>query len=127
MFCLEFALAQPIKCSLHTGQPILHFGKAARSRALLYVVNSVVYYGCYTNLNHDKMEMSISTERYQFIGKGVLRDGIAIPHGAGQWTFKDGSTLTGDNVAFDGLPHGKGLSGEDEYFAGEPLNKKRKI
>lgn len=42
----------------------------------------------------------------------------AKPHGGGKWTFQDGSTLTGDAVAFDGVPHGKGKEGEASWFAG---------
>ncbi len=46
------------------------------------------------------------------------------PHGAGKWTFADGTTLTGDSVAFDGKPHGKGHPDEAEFFAGEPVHKR---
>jgi len=60
--------------------------------------------------------------------RGGFRAGL--PHGAGKWTFADGTTLTGENVAFQGVPHGKGgQEGEEEYFAGERLidAKRRKL
>ena len=44
-----------------------------------------------------------------------------IPHGKGKWTFIDGTTLTGNNVAFAGRPHGNGMIGEISYFAGQPI------
>ena len=37
-----------------------------------------------------------------------------IPHGAGCWTFPDGSTFSGDNVAYGGLPHGFGIWNHDK-------------
>jgi len=46
-------------------------------------------------------------------------------HGKGTWTFPDGSTLTGDNVAFDGLPHGTGVDENGKtvtYFAGSRVD-----
>jgi hypothetical protein len=51
------------------------------------------------------------------------------PHGKGTWRFADGTTLTGDNVAFDGLPHGTGINQdgkEETWFAGEKREKKRR-
>jgi hypothetical protein len=52
-----------------------------------------------------------------------------VPHGQGKWTFPDGSILKGDNVALDGIPHGKGNNGV-EYFFGhlvtEEFNRKNK-
>jgi len=58
--------------------------------------------------------------------EGSLFNDTNEPHGAGKWTFADGSTLTGDNVAFNGVPHGKGVEGEQDYYAGEPLLKRLK-
>jgi hypothetical protein len=51
------------------------------------------------------------------------------PHGKGTWRFADGTTLTGDKVAFDGLPHGSGVNQdgkEETWFAGEKREKKRR-
>ena len=59
--------------------------------------------------------------------EGNLFNDTNQPHGAGKWTFADGSTLTGDNVAFNGVPHGKGAEGEQDYYAGEPLLKRLKV
>lgn len=60
-----------------------------------------------------------------FFGQSLLEK--VWPHGAGRWIFSDGTTLTGDHVAFDGLPHGEGREDETPYFAGEPRKKKRKV
>ena len=68
----------------------------------------------------------LTEEGHKFKGEAILgENGNYIPHGAGKWNFIDGTTLTGNNVAFAGVPHGTGKEGEDSYFAGE--NKKRKI
>lgn len=56
-----------------------------------------------------------------------------VPHGAGTWTFPDGSTFSGDKVACEGFPHGKGLwngKEEVEFEFGHrvtPTYKRRKI
>ncbi|GAG91936.1 unnamed protein product [marine sediment metagenome] len=42
----------------------------------------------------------------------------SVPHGEGKWTFLNGDTFSGDNVAFDGIPHGTGMDGT-VYFAGK--------
>ena len=68
----------------------------------------------------------ISKQGHLFKGSGVNFNKILKPHGAGKWTFLDGSTLTGDNVAFDGVPHGVGAADEDKYFAGEKVNRNKK-
>lgn len=48
--------------------------------------------------------------------------GKFVPHGAGTWRFPDGTVLSGDAVAFDGLPHdGK------EWFAGERMTRNKRI
>lgn len=52
-----------------------------------------------------------------------------VPHGEGKWTFPDGSTFEGGNVALDGLPHGKGKHGVEYYFGylvTEEFQKKQK-
>lgn len=68
----------------------------------------------------------LTEEGHKFEGNAILgQNHEYIPHGAGKWNFVDGTTLTGNNVAFAGVPHGNGKDGEDSYFAGE--NKKRKI
>lgn len=64
-------------------------------------------------------------EGHRFVGDSLAEK--VWPHGGGQWTFADGTTLTGDRVAFDGLPHGEGREGETRWFAGEPMKKKRKV
>jgi hypothetical protein len=49
---------------------------------------------------------------------------MMVPHGAGYWTFADGTYFIGDNVAFAGLPHGKGHNQdnfEEEWFAGQRI------
>ena len=66
-----------------------------------------------------------SKQGHSFKG-GALNYNILKPHGAGKWTFLDGTTLTGNNVAFDGIPHGVGAADEDEYFAGEKVNRNKK-
>lgn len=67
-----------------------------------------------------------TVEGHHFEGECFLTE--YKPHGKGKWTFADGTTLTGDNVAFDGKPHGVGQDGEAEWFAGVCLpNKRRKI
>lgn len=70
------------------------------------------------------------------------RDGISFtlkctktkPEGSGTWTFPDGSTFSGENVALGGLPHGKGLwnnTEEVEFDFGHKIihgsQKRRKI
>lgn len=60
---------------------------------------------------------------YQFEGECDVN--TCKPHGKGKWTFPDGTTLTGDKVAYDGEPHGVGQDDEAEWFAGERLEKKR--
>lgn len=52
-----------------------------------------------------------------------------VPHGDGKWTFPDGSTFEGENVAVDGLPHGKGKHDVEYYFGylvTEEFQKKQK-
>lgn len=69
----------------------------------------------------------ITKEGHHFEGNASVDD--LVPHGGGKWTFLNGSTLTGEKVAFAGEPHGIGQDGEDDYFAGEKKikRKKRKI
>lgn len=73
----------------------------------------------------------------QFEGKSnddkLKHDHEIYPHGQGTWTFPDGSTFFGDNVAFEGVPHGKGLwngKEEVEFEFGKKVkegHKRRKI
>lgn len=58
-----------------------------------------------------------------FEGKGINAKQI-VPHGAGKWTFPNGDVFKGDNVAFDGEPHGTGTDqngNKVEYFAGKKI------
>lgn len=70
---------------------------------------------------------------YCILSNGFIYEGNcdlyrSRPHGKGKWTFPDGTTLTGDDVAYDGLPHGKGQDDELEWFAGHRVDtKKRKM
>jgi hypothetical protein len=68
----------------------------------------------------------VSKQGHLFKGSAMIFNKHIIPHGAGKWTFLDGTTLTGNNVAFDGIPHGVGAADEDEYFAGEKVNRNKK-
>lgn len=40
------------------------------------------------------------------------------PHGKGIWTFPNGSTFSGDKVACEGVPHGKGIFKRNENDEG---------
>jgi hypothetical protein len=56
----------------------------------------------------------VTEDGIQFFGKSNDNNDIKsyddfLPHGQGTWTFTDGSTFSGDNVAFEGVPHGKGM------------------
>lgn len=44
----------------------------------------------------------------RFVGSTDDNDVNMLPHGSGTWTFPDGSTFSGDSVAFEGVPHGIG-------------------
>ena len=49
---------------------------------------------------------------------------VICAHGKGKWTFPNGDTFEGDEVAFAGEPHGKGRdqNGDTiEYFAGKRI------
>jgi hypothetical protein len=65
-----------------------------------------------------------------FEGEGMLlADREKLAHGGGLWKFADGTTFSGDNVAFAGKPHGHGIDQDGkavEYFSGEVVYKKRK-
>lgn len=76
--------------------------------------------------NDQKLQSRIkckTVEGHIFEGQCSLHN--QLPHGKGKWTFADGTTLTGDRVAYDGAPHGVGRDDEAEWFAGERLEKKR--
>lgn len=90
--------------------------------------------------NQRRMTLSYKLHRPEplfYLGEGIDKK----PHGMGIWSTSledDDSViiLQGDNVAFDGLPHGVGTDGEGravEYWAGERVereegtNKRRKI
>jgi hypothetical protein len=59
-------------------------------------------------------------ESIEFNGKSNYKPEITkisqiLPHGQGTWTFPDGSTFSGDDVACHGVPHGTGLwNGKEE-------------
>lgn len=65
-----------------------------------------------------------------YVGQALGNNQKINPHGGGKWTFLSGKTFEGENVAFDGLPHGKGLDENGQrvvYFAGVEINKKLKL
>ena len=68
----------------------------------------------------------VSTDGHIFKGDGLCFNDTVQPHGGGKWTFLDGTTLTGSNVAFAGHPHGVGAADEDKYFAGKKVNRNKK-
>lgn len=88
-------------------------------RGCVYTTKRIYSAGAFVK-NYDNLLMWPNGDR--FFGKTYQE--TDEPHGAGKWTFADGTTLTGDNVAFAGKPHGKGQPGETEYFAGEPVHKR---
>lgn len=88
----------------------------------VYATNRIYKRGEYVR-NFDNVFIFPNGDRFD----GEFFKDEEIPHGKGKWTFADGTTLTGDKVAFDGLPHGQGQEGEQGYFAGEPLQKRIKL
>lgn len=83
------------------------------------------------------LEIRYEQDGIKFVGstndKQAQNYGRLLPHGGGTWTFPDGSTFSGDKVACDGFPHGKGLwngKEEVEFEFGHrvtPTYKRRKI
>lgn len=80
----------------------------------------------------------ITENGVKFLGKSNDNEKIKsynefLPHGQGTWTFPDGSTFSGDDVACHGVPHGKGLwngKEEVEFEFGKKVkegHKRRKI
>jgi len=63
------------------------------------------------------------TDGTQWEGWGIMDD-LIVPDGKGKWTFFDGTTFEGENVAVRGVPHGSGVNQDGEsvvYFEGKRL------
>jgi hypothetical protein len=88
------------------------------------------------------LEIRSEQDGFKFVGKSNYVPEMKnyrgiVPHGAGRWTFPDGSTFSGPNVACEGFPHGFGTwkHGEAEEKKVEfefghrvtPTYKRRKI
>ncbi len=81
-----------------------------------YTFTDCLKYYSFTNNPFEvhKIKFTRSDDGISFEGKSNDNEQIEkydklLPHGSGTWTFPDGSTFSGDNVAFEGVPHGKGI------------------